>query len=125
MEMRRLMEMVENAIDESTKEPNMGALSDKLGGFMPPAKKKKKKRAKKPSSMSEGYDDYDDYDDYYGDGPDFANSGSALRSSSADNPRNLPCPTCGAEDVLTPEDRMRGYQCDSCADKAENPWMQY
>lgn len=51
----------------------------------------------------------------------FADPGgnSALRRASADNPRNLPCPNCGAENVLTPADRARGYQCDRCADAAE------
>lgn len=51
----------------------------------------------------------------------FADPGgnSALRRASAENPRNLPCPNCGAENVLTPEDRRLGYQCDRCADAAE------
>jgi hypothetical protein len=51
----------------------------------------------------------------------FANPGgnSALRAETHDNPRNLPCPTCGAQDVLTPADRALGYQCDRCADRAE------
>ena len=55
------------------------------------------------------------------DGVGFADegSGSALRAATRDNPRNLPCPTCGEEDRLTPLDRARGYQCDSCADRAE------
>lgn len=44
---------------------------------------------------------------------------SALRAASKRNPRNLPCPTCGAKNVLTPADRARGYQCDRCADRAE------
>lgn len=44
---------------------------------------------------------------------------SALRAASARNPRNLPCPTCGAPNRLTPADRRRGYQCDECADRAE------
>ena len=44
---------------------------------------------------------------------------SALRKPSRSNPRNLPCPTCGDENVLTAADRARGYQCDRCADKAE------
>lgn len=52
----------------------------------------------------------------------FADPGrkSALRASSKRNPRNLPCPTCGRENALTPADRARGYQCDNCADRAEN-----
>ena len=44
---------------------------------------------------------------------------SALRAASRSNPRNLPCPTCGAPNRLTPADRARGYQCDECADRAE------
>lgn len=53
--------------------------------------------------------------------PDFADPGgrSALRRATADNPRDLPCPTCGEPNVLTPADRALGYQCDSCADRAE------
>jgi hypothetical protein len=69
------------------------------------------------------YDPYDDRDPYDDDdlidGVGFANEGSALRASSRHNPRNLPCPTCGTENVLTPADRQRGYQCDACADRAE------
>lgn len=55
------------------------------------------------------------------DGVGFADPGgrSALRAATPDNPRNLPCPTCGRENVLTPIDRSRGYQCDRCADRAE------
>ncbi len=58
----------------------------------------------------------DEPGDYDEDFP-FADPGgeSALRLATADNPRNLPCPTCGCPDRLTPEDRRRGYQCDSCA----------
>jgi hypothetical protein len=52
----------------------------------------------------------------------FANPGSALRASSARNPRNLPCPTCGAKNRLTPADRAQGYQCDDCADRAEGKY---
>ena len=44
---------------------------------------------------------------------------SALRRASRSNPRNLPCPTCGTKNVLTPADRARGYQCDRCADRDE------
>lgn len=52
---------------------------------------------------------------------DYADPGgrSALRAASERNPRNLPCPTCGEPDRLTPADRARGYQCDPCADRAE------
>ncbi len=51
----------------------------------------------------------------------FADPGgsSALRASSSRNPRNLPCPTCGGADLLTPADVRAGYQCDQCADRAE------
>lgn len=65
-------------------------------------------------------DDYDyAMDDYLIDGVGFASEGSALRAATASNPRNLPCPTCKAENVLTPADQARGYQCDRCADAAE------
>lgn len=51
----------------------------------------------------------------------FADPGgkSALRAASKRNPRNLPCPTCGAKNRLTPADRAAGYQCDACADRDE------
>ncbi len=51
----------------------------------------------------------------------FADPGgrSALRAATPDNPRNLPCPGCGAEDVLTPADVALGYHCDDCSDAAE------
>ncbi len=51
--------------------------------------------------------------------PVFADPGgrSALRAASRYNPRNRPCPTCGAADVLTLEDAALGYQCG--ADRAE------
>lgn len=63
---------------------------------------------------------YDDEDDPI-DGVGFAEPGgrSALRAATRRNPRNLPCPTCHRENVLTPADRARGYQCDGCADAAE------
>lgn len=63
--------------------------------------------------------------DYGGDDTiDFADPGgkSALRASSRSNPRNLPCPTCGAANRLTPADKRLGYQCDRCADRAEQGW---
>ncbi len=44
---------------------------------------------------------------------------SALRAASKSNPRNRPCPTCGAKNRLTPKDVTLGYQCDSCADALE------
>jgi hypothetical protein len=54
----------------------------------------------------------------------FADPGgkSALYAAGPDNPRSLPCPTCGRENVLTPRDRAAGYQCDRCADAAEGLW---
>ena len=57
-----------------------------------------------------------DADDY-----NFADPGgnSALRAASRSNPRNLPCPTCGEANMLTPADEARGYQCDACASRAE------
>ena len=58
-------------------------------------------------------EDEDDWPD------EFAREGSALRCSSPSNPRNLPCPTCGEPDRLTPADKALGYQCDKCADRAE------
>jgi hypothetical protein len=62
-----------------------------------------------------------DYDDEPIDGVGFADPGgrSALRAATRSNPRNLPCPTCGAKNRLTPLDRARGYQCDNCANRAE------
>ena len=71
------------------------------------------------------YDDDDDFgheeEDYLDDFAD-PGGGSALRAATADNPRNLPCPNCRKPDRLTPADRARGYQCDSCADRAERGW---
>lgn len=60
------------------------------------------------------------YDDEYDeDRIVFANPGSALRAAGRGNPRNLPCPTCGEPNRLTPEDVALHYQCDECADIAE------
>ena len=69
-------------------------------------------------------DIYEEDRDYLIDGVGFADPGgeSALRAATKGNPRNLPCPTCGSPNVLTPADRRRGYQCDSCADRAERGW---
>jgi hypothetical protein len=66
------------------------------------------------------YDRYGDEDFDSWDEP-FADPGgrSALRAASRRNPRNLPCPNCQEPNRLTPADRARGYQCDSCADLAE------
>ncbi len=80
--------------------------------------------------MSDDEDDdfFDDRDepDFGPEGDDadrlmFADPGgrSALRAASASNPRNLPCPNCGAPNRLTPADRALGYQCNACADQAE------
>ena len=63
--------------------------------------------------------EYDDYDQDYGDAP-FRDPGgnSALRCGELE----FDCPTCGAEKVLTQADVARGYQCDTCADKAEGTY---
>lgn len=63
------------------------------------------------------YDLYDPDDDR----SEFADPGgkSALRRATRRNPRNLPCPTCGEKNRLTPKDRALGYQCDECADRTE------
>jgi hypothetical protein len=73
----------------------------------------------------EEFESFDDHDLI--DGVGFANpgSGSALRAATAKNPRNLPCPTCGAKNALTPIDRQRGYQCDRCATRAEQGFDGY
>lgn len=57
----------------------------------------------------------------YEEGIAFAEPGgrSALRAETDDNPRNLPCPTCGTPNQLTPKDVELGYQCDACADALE------
>lgn len=72
---------------------------------------------KKPPTLS-SMNSYNE-DGWLIDGVGFAREGSALRASTKRNPRNLPCPTCKRENVLTPADKARGYQCDSCADAAE------
>lgn len=67
-------------------------------------------------------DDCEDYpDDDLIDGVGFADPGgrSALRAATRDNPRDLPCPTCGEPNRLTRIDKQRGYQCDRCADALE------
>ena len=80
--------------------------------------------------------DYNDYEDYYSysdleaqsfsfldqNMTRFASTGSALRAACPNNPRNIPCPTCGEPNRLTPIDQQLGYQCDECADNCENGW---
>jgi len=58
---------------------------------------------------------------YRDDVDDFAEPGgrSALRAASRTNPRNRPCPTCGAKNTLTPKDVALGYCCNRCADRNE------
>lgn len=67
--------------------------------------------------MPDEGEDRPDPDEYMERG-EFADPGgkSALRAATLRNPRNLPCPTCGAENVLTPADVAKGYQCNGCAD---------
>ncbi len=75
-------------------------------------------------------EDYEDeIDDEFDPGLDddfsmFADPGgkSALRAATADNPRDRPCGSCGAANVLTPADVALGYQCNGCADRAEQGW---
>lgn len=81
--------------------------------------------------MSDEYYEPDDYedDDYYPDedeedmidGVGFADPGgkSALRAATPENPRIYPCPSCHAPNALTQIDVSRGYQCDGCANAAE------
>jgi len=61
------------------------------------------------------WDDEENWDSEFAD----PTGHSALRAATPSNPRNLPCPSCGQANRLTPKDRDLGYQCDSCADKAE------
>jgi hypothetical protein len=69
----------------------------------------------------EGDDGYEHFEGEEDDRHQFADPGgrSALRAASKKNPRNLPCPTCGSPNKLTPIDRSLGYQCNDCADKLE------
>ncbi len=71
-------------------------------------------------SWDDTYDEYDE-DEYLIDGVGFQNPGSnsALRAATINNPRNLPCPTCGEPNRLTPLDVSNHYQCDQCADAIE------
>lgn len=75
-----------------------------------------------PEYWDDEPEDFEDSDlgyDYDGSPLVFKCAGSALRAAGPDNPRNLPCPTCGVANRLTPKDRALGYQCDSCADRTE------
>lgn len=74
------------------------------------------------------YDDVEDDDDFYDDEDDgddgfnyrrFAQPGSALHAADDNNPRIFPCPTCKHPNRLTKLDKMKGYQCDSCANATE------
>jgi hypothetical protein len=67
----------------------------------------------------EDYSAEDRDEDYRIDGVGFAQAGSALRAATKSNPRNLPCPTCGEPNRLTPLDVARSYQCDECSDRDE------
>ena len=76
--------------------------------------------------MTERDDDYERYpEEEDQDRSMFADPGgrSALRAVGPGNPRNLPCPNCGAKNRLTPKDKALGYQCDGCADRAEGIYM--
>lgn len=44
---------------------------------------------------------------------------NTLRAKTKSNPRIYSCPTCKTRNVLTRIDKERGYQCDRCADRAE------
>lgn len=80
-------------------------------------------RVEESLEQAEGDPDgsYNDGDDWQIDGVGFADPGgeSALRATTPDNPRDRPCPTCEAEDVLTGFDVAAGYQCNVCAERAE------
>jgi hypothetical protein len=72
------------------------------------------------------YDDDEDFFDYDEDDRIvFANEGSALRAETEYNPRIYPCDTCRGQKLLTLEDVKLGYQCDSCADRAEGRGGEY
>lgn len=75
--------------------------------------------------MPYGFDYFDAPE--FTDEPAFADpdGNSALRAATKRNPRNLPCPTCGKANRLTPADKARGYQCDECADRAEDGYEGY
>lgn len=62
-----------------------------------------------------------DDDDYYDRYEEFADPGSnsALRAASRLDPRDQPCPNCKQPNRLTTQDVNLGYQCNTCADRAE------
>ena len=68
---------------------------------------------------------YDDDDEEYKDRISFANEGSALRAETPHNRRVYPCDTCRGQNLLTLEDVRLGYQCDTCADRAEGRGGEY
>lgn len=72
-------------------------------------------------------DDYYDQEEWNERVEMFADPGgdSALRRASRSNPRNRPCPQCGAENVLTPADVALKYVCNRCADMAEGKIPQW
>lgn len=65
--------------------------------------------------------DEDRDDGQLADGSHFRDPGgrSALRAG----PRIYSCPNCRAPRRLTKRDKELGYQCDSCADRAEGRYV--
>ena len=68
------------------------------------------------------YDDYQDEEEFLKEEFQDPGGNSALRRATPSNPRNLPCPTCGRPNMLTPKDVALHYQCDRCADLDEIPF---
>ena len=68
------------------------------------------------------YDDYQDEEEFLKEEFQDPGGNSALRRATESNPRNLPCPTCGRPNMLTPKDVALHYQCDRCADLDEIPF---
>lgn len=66
---------------------------------------------------------YWDEDEELIDGVGFANPGSALRAATPGNPRIFECGNCGEPNRLTALDVDMGYQCDTCADRAEGKYV--
>jgi hypothetical protein len=85
------------------------------GGPEPPSRGQKGRKGEQMGYW--GYEEEDAGDDR----DEFADPGgrSALRAETRDDPRDQPCPTCDRPNRLTRADMRHGYQCDSCADKAE------